>query len=164
MSSFMTIGFGADNAGAELKNLLRDEVASSFPLAEIVDFGVADSADTTAYPKVGFTVAHAVGRGELDKAVLVCGTGIGMAISANKVPGVRAAVAYDAYSVERMVLSNDCQVLALGARVVGPELARVIVRQWLNLQFDSRSASAEKVALIGELESVRIERVVDGSC
>jgi ribose 5-phosphate isomerase B len=164
MSRSMTIGFGADNAGADLKNALREEVAGRYPDARIVDFGVADGTDATAYPQVGFTVARAVASGDVDRAVLVCGTGIGMAISANKVPGVRAAVAYDAYSVERMVLSNDCQVLALGARVIAAELAKTIVRQWLGLQFDTSSPSAAKVALIGALELARTGTGDEGGC
>jgi ribose 5-phosphate isomerase B len=164
MTKPLTIGFGADNAGADLKNLLRAEVASSYPNARVVDFGVADQTDATAYPQVGFTVARAVASGEIDRAVLVCGTGIGMSISANKVPGVRAAVAYDAYSVERMVLSNDCQVLALGARVIAAELAKTIVRQWLGLQFDDSSPSAGKIALIGALELALTGTGDEGTC
>ena len=76
-----------------------------------------------------------------------------MAISANKVPGVRATVAHDSYSVERSVLSNNCQVLALGARVIGPELALKLVREWLTYEFDETSPSAQKVAVISEFES-----------
>ena len=90
--------------------------------------------------------------GELDRAVLVCGTGIGMAISANKVAGVRATVAYDTYSVERSVLSNNCQVLALGARVIAAPLARKIVWQWLSLSFDETSPSSAKLAVLTEYE------------
>jgi ribose 5-phosphate isomerase B len=94
-----------------------------------------------------------VARGEIDRAILVCGTGIGMAISANKVPGVRATVAYDAYSVERSILSNNCQVLALGARVVGGHLAATIVRQWLALRFDEASPSSAKLAMLEAYEN-----------
>ncbi len=75
-----------------------------------------------------------------------------MAISANKVAGIRATVAHDSYSVERSVLSNDCQILTLGARVIGPELAAKLVREWLRYEFDPGSASAEKVAVISDYE------------
>ncbi|MFT4284771.1 MAG: RpiB/LacA/LacB family sugar-phosphate isomerase, partial [Protaetiibacter sp.] len=83
----------------------------------------------------------------------VCGTGLGVAIAANKVPGIRAVTAHDGFSVERAVLSNDAQVLCLGQRVIGVELARRLVREWLDHRFDPRSASAEKVAVIGRYEA-----------
>ncbi len=150
----MRIAVGADNAGAELKNLLKGVLASD-PRVEVVDFGVPDAADTTAYPYVGVRVAEAVARGEARRGLLVCGTGIGMAISANKVAGIRATVAHDSYSVERSVLSNDCQILTLGARVIGPELAAKLVREWLAYEFDPGSASAEKVAVISRYEASR---------
>ncbi|CAA9542279.1 MAG: Ribose 5-phosphate isomerase B [uncultured Thermomicrobiales bacterium] len=148
------IAVGADNAGAALKNVLRDQLAAE-PDVEVVDFGVPDAENNTAYPYVGRDVAEAVARGEADRGLLVCGTGIGMAITANKVPGVRATVAHDAYSVERSVLSNNCQVLTLGARVIGSELAKRLVREWLTYNFDPSSASAEKVALIDRFDAER---------
>ncbi len=80
--------------------------------------------------------------------MLVCGTGLGVAIAANKVPGIRAVTAHDSYSVERSILSNDAQVLCLGQRVVGLELARRLAKEWLTYGFDPTSASAEKVAAI----------------
>jgi len=150
--SRMLVGIGADNAGADLKNLLKRELEAD-PRVEVVDFGVPDATDDTAYPHVGLDVAQAVASGRVWRGLLVCGTGIGMAITANKVTGVRATVAHDTYSVERSVLSNDCQVLTLGARVVGPEVAKGLVRRWLDLRFDPSSASAEKVALIIEIEA-----------
>lgn len=145
------IAVGADNAGADLKNRLKEDLAAD-PRIEVRDFGVPDAGDSTAYPQVGLDVARAVARGEARRGLLVCGTGIGMAITANKVQGVRATVAHDSYSVERSVLSNDCQVLTLGARVIGPELASRLVREWLTYEFDPSSASAEKVALISAYE------------
>jgi ribose 5-phosphate isomerase B len=153
------IAIGADNAGAEMKNALRRQLEAD-PRVEVVDFGVPDAGDDTAYPHVGLHVAEAVARGEAQRGLLVCGTGIGMAISANKVPGIRATVAHDSYSVERSVLSNNCQVLTLGARVIGLELARRLVAEWLGYEFDPDSASAAKVAVITDYE----DRLgVDGS-
>ena len=151
------VAIGADNAGVELKNALKQQLEAD-PRVEVIDFGVPDASDETAYPHVGLDVAQAVARGEARRGLLVCGTGIGMAIVANKVPGIRATGAHDSYSVERSVLSNDCQVLTLGARVVGPELAKRLVSEWLNYEFDPDSASAEKVAVISEFE----ERTGDG--
>ena len=145
------IAIGADNAGADLKNTLKKQLEVD-PRVEVIDFGVPDASDDTAYPHVGLVVAEAVARGEAKRGLLVCGTGIGMAITANKVPGIRATVAHDSYSVERSVLSNNCQVLTLGARVVGPELAKRLVNEWLGYEFDPNSASAEKVAVITAFE------------
>ncbi len=152
------VAIGADNAGADLKNALKRQLEAD-PRVDVVDFGVPDAADQTAYPHVGLDVAEAVARGEARRGLLVCGTGIGMAITANKVAGIRATVAHDSYSVERSVLSNDCQILTLGARVVGPELAKRLVNEWLGYEFDPASASAEKVAIISGYE----ERGDDGS-
>jgi len=152
----MRIALGADNAGADLKNLLRDRLATRDDL-ELTDFGVPDAETATAYPHIGLDVARAVVAGNADRGLLICGTGIGMAITANKVPGVRATVAHDSYSVERSVLSNNCQVLTLGARVIGPELAARLVDEWLTYEFDTSSASAAKVALIDRIDAT-------GSC
>jgi len=93
-----------------------------------------------------------VPRGEADRAMLVCGTGLGVAISANKVSGIRAVTAHDIYSVQRAVLSNNAQVLCLGERVIGLELARVLVAEWLKYRFDPNSDSAAKVAAICSYE------------
>lgn len=150
-SERMIVGIGADSAGADMKNALKRDLEAD-PRIEVRDFGVPDASDVTAYPHVGLDVARAVASGEVQRGLLVCGTGIGMAITANKVAGVRATVAHDTYSVERSVLSNDCQVLALGARVIGPEVAKGLVRTWLDLRFDPSSASAEKVAIISDYE------------
>lgn len=147
------IAVGADNAGADLKNALKRQLESDPRVAAVRDFGVPDANDDTAYPHVGLDVAEAVARGDARRGLLVCGTGIGMAITANKVPGIRATVAHDSYSVERSVLSNNCQVLTLGARVVGPELAKKLVDEWLGHEFDEGSASAAKVAVISDYEA-----------
>ena len=133
------VAIGADNAGADMKNALKAQLEAD-PRVDVIDLGVPDASDDRAYPHVGIDVAQAVARGEARRGLLVCGTGIGMAISANKVPGIRATVAHDSYSVERSVLSNDCQVLTLGARVVGLELAKRLVDEWLDYEFDPGSA------------------------
>ncbi len=148
----VVLAVGADNAGAELKNLIKGQLAED-PRVEVVDYGVPDAADSTAYPHIGLDVAQAIANGSAQRGLLICGTGIGMAITANKVPGIRATVAHDSYSVERSVLSNNCQVLTLGARVIGPELALRLVREWLSVEFDPASASAEKVAIISQYEA-----------
>lgn len=148
----MRIAIGADSAGAELKNLIGLRLTGRAGI-DVVDHGVPDAATATAYPHIGLDVARAVAAGEADRGLLICGTGIGMAIAANKVHGIRATVAHDSYSVERSVLSNNCQVLTLGARVIGAELALRLVDEWLTYEFDATSASAEKVAVIDAWEA-----------
>ena len=136
------VAIGSDEAGFRLKGILIELLEQEEGL-EVTDFG-CHSEDPVDYPDVAFELARAVARGEHDRGILICGTGIGMSIAANKVPGVRAAQAHDAYSAERARKSNDAQVLALGARVIGPELAKSIVRTWLRSEF-AGGGSARKV-------------------
>jgi ribose 5-phosphate isomerase B len=143
---------GSDDAGVNLKNYIRDKLREDPRVKEVRDFGVPDESDKTEYPIVCIKAAEAVARGEADRAVLFGGTGLGEAISANKVRGIRAVVAHDPYSIERSILSNNCQVLCLGERVIAPELADRIVRQWLGYEFDTSSPSAHKVSIITEYE------------
>jgi len=143
---------GSDDAGVNLKNFIRDQLQDDPRVGEVLDFGVAEAGDKTEYPIICIKAAEAVARGEADRAVLFGGTGLGEAISANKVQGIRAIVAHDPYSIERSILSNNCQVLCLGERVIAPELADRIVRQWLGYEFDPSSPSAHKVSLITDYE------------
>jgi ribose 5-phosphate isomerase B len=142
---------GADDAGYAYKEALKEELRTSALVASVDDVGV-DADSHTPYPSVAIAAAERVAAGLADRALLVCGTGLGVAIAANKVPGIRAATAHDSYSVERAVLSNDAQVLALGQRVIGLELARRLVREWLSYRFDATSPSADKVAVLTEYE------------
>ena len=148
----LRIAVAADNAGVSLKNVLAELMRGDERVEAVTDFGVPDESDDRAYPLLGLAAAQAVANGDADRAVLVCGTGIGMAISANKVEGIRATVAHDSYSAERSIMSNDCQVLCMGGRVIGPELAKKIVGEWLGHAFDPQSASADKVAHITDFE------------
>lgn len=150
----LRIVVGADDAGYEYKEALRQLLSDDPRVTDVVDIGVA-SADATPYPRVAIEAARLVARGEADRALLVCGTGLGVAITANKVRGIRAVTAHDSYSVERSVKSNNAQVLTLGARVIGLELAKKLVVEWLGHRFDPASPSAEKVELIGRLEDER---------
>jgi ribose 5-phosphate isomerase B len=144
MTRTWRIVVGADDAGYEHKEAIKADLEASGLVASVVDVGV-DADGHTNYPTVATTAAEMVARGEADRAVLICGTGLGMAIAANKVAGVRAVTAHDGFSVERSVLSNDAQVLCMGQRVVGLELARRNVREWLTYEFDTSSASNDKV-------------------
>lgn len=142
---------GADDAGYAYKEVLRDFLQSDPRVDEVIDVGVFDEGNTP-YPRVAGEAARIVASGRADRALLVCGTGLGVAIAANKVRGIRAVTAHDSYSVERSVLSNNAQVLTLGARVIGMELARKLTDEWLKHEFDPASASAAKVGLIAQLE------------
>jgi ribose 5-phosphate isomerase B len=136
---------GSDDAGLDYKKILKEDLLNDDRVAEVMDIG-AD--DTTPYPHVAVAAARLVAEGRADRALLVCGTGLGVAISANKVPGIRAVTAHDSFSVERSVLSNDAQVLCFGQRVVGVGLARRLASEWLDYRFDTGSASAAKVRVL----------------
>jgi ribose 5-phosphate isomerase B len=151
MSEGWRIVVGNDEAGVDYKNALRALLEADPRVASVEDVGVAAD-DTTAYPHLAVAAARKVAAGEADRALLICGTGLGVAIAANKVPGIRAVTAHDSYSVERSVLSNNAQVLTMGQRVVGLELAKRLVSEWLGYRFDESSASAEKVAAICSYE------------
>jgi ribose 5-phosphate isomerase B len=151
MSSKLRIVIGSDDAGYTHKEALKADLLASDLVESVVDVGV-DADGHTAYPTIAITAAELVAAGKADRALLVCGTGLGVAIAANKVAGIRAVTAHDSYSVERAVLSNNAQVLTFGQRVVGLELARRLAREWLTYRFDETSASAEKVALLSAYE------------
>lgn len=146
---------GCDDAGMAYKEAILADLRADDRVAAVQDIGVFPDDPTPPYPEIGLAAATRVADGAVDRAVLICGTGIGMAISANKVPGIRATTAHDSFSAERSVLSNDCQVLTLGQRVIGLELARRLVREWLGYRFDPNSASAAKVAVISGYEERR---------
>lgn len=129
----MRLAIGCDIAGFLLKETIKKHLEGKG--LQLDDFGVAAGEDID-YPIIAQKLAESVAGGEYQRAILICGTGIGMAIVANKVPGVRAAVCHDAYSAERARKSNNAQVLAMGARVIGEELAKTIVDIWLVSEFE----------------------------
>jgi ribose 5-phosphate isomerase B len=146
------IVIGSDDAGFEYKDVLKRDLEASVLVELVVDIGV-DASGHTPYPEVAIEAAEMVANGRVDRALLICGTGLGVAISANKVPGIRAATAHDSYSVERSVMSNNAQVLTMGQRVIGVELARRLVSEWLTYRFDESSESAEKVSVLTDYEA-----------
>jgi len=148
----LRIAIGSDDAGYEYKEAIKADLLKSELVESVHDVGVEQD-ENTAYPHIAVAAARMVADGSVDRALLVCGTGLGVAIAANKVAGVRAVTAHDSYSVERSVLSNNAQVLALGQRVVGLELARRLTREWLTYRFDDASPSAEKVKAIEGYEA-----------
>jgi ribose 5-phosphate isomerase B len=151
------IAVGADDAGAPLKDRLASYLKEKG--YEVKDFGNGTEQD---YPDVAAEVAEAVARGEHDRALLVCGTGLGMAITANKIPGVRAVTAHDPYSAERARKSNDAQVITMGARVIAPEAAELVLEHWLASEFEG-GRSAPKVDKMKRVdERYRTERASSG--
>ena len=141
------IAVGADEAGAPLKEHLAHYLEEHG--YDIKDYGNGSEQD---YPDVAAHVAEAISNGEHERALLVCGTGMGMAITANKIPGVRAVTAHDPYSAERARKSNDAQVLAMGARVIAPEAAEKVLDHWLESEFQGGGSTAkvEKMDQIDE--------------
>jgi ribose 5-phosphate isomerase B len=145
----MKLAIGCDEAGYTLKEALKGHLEVQGH--EVVDYGVGQD-ETVLYPDIAFAVATEVARGTHERAVLICGTGIGVCISANKVRGIRAAQAHDTYSAERAQKSNDAQIICLGARVIGPELAKSIVDAFLTSTFEG-GRSAPKVDRIVAYET-----------
>ncbi|MGB3897286.1 MAG: RpiB/LacA/LacB family sugar-phosphate isomerase [Mesorhizobium sp.] len=145
----MKIAIGADSAGKPLLDVIAAHLATK-PELEVTDLSQSGYyADLSA--KVGLDVL----AGKHDRAILFCGTGIGVCISANKVPGIRAALTHDTYSAERAAKSNNAQIITMGARVIGPELAKAIVDTWLASEFDPNGASAKNVEAIDKLDAGR---------
>lgn len=144
----MRIGMGADSNGYLLKEHVKAHLLEQGH--EVIDYGVESEQDVD-YPEVAEPVARAVADGSVDRAVLVCGTGLGMAIVANKVHGVRAASVSDPYSAERAIKSNNAKVLCMGAEVVGKSVAPLLVDHWLDGEFNA-GRSGRKVAKIEDLD------------
>ena len=143
---------GSDNAGFNYKSAIAKHISSLPLVASVKDVGVESTSDSNAYPNVAVEAGKLIANCEADRAILICGTGLGVAISANKVPGIRAATAHDSFSVEKSITSNNAQVLTMGERVVGLELAKRLAAEWVTYRFDEKSASAEKVACINSHE------------
>lgn len=142
---------GCDNAAVELKDLLKKHLEEKG--YKVKEVGPKTSDDDTYYPLVAEELSKKIQESNFEKrGILICGTGIGMAMTANKCKGIRAAVCHDNYSAERSVLSNNGNVLCMGARVIGPELAKKIVDEWITLEFKDGS-STPKVDAIKDIEN-----------
>ncbi|PWN99350.1 putative ribose-5-phosphate isomerase [Tilletiopsis washingtonensis] len=148
-----TIVFACDEAGVSYKDAILADFKKDPRVKNVIDVGVNSTSDKTPYPNVAQAAAQKVASGEADRALMICGTGLGVAIAANKVKGVRAVTAHDPFSIERAILSNNAQVLCMGQRVVGLELARNLAKGWLGHVWDPSSPSAAKVDAICSIES-----------
>lgn len=159
MPSNLRIVVGSDSAGFEYKQAIIQDLLADTRVAQVRDLGVhAEALEACSYGEVAIQAGESIRAGEADRGILVCGTGIGVAIAANKVLGIRATVAHDSFSVERSILSNDCQVMTLGQRVIGLQLARRLVSEWLGYLFDPSSPSSQKVDVIKSYEGLSHRR------
>lgn len=144
----MKIVIGSDHAGFTLKNDIKDLLTHS--QHEVIDFGT-EGPESVDYPDFGRLVSQAVSSGNADRGILICGTGIGMSIVANKFPHIRAALCYDLFTARMSRQHNDANVLVLGGRITGRELAREIVTQWIRTPFDG-GRHGIRLDKIGEIE------------
>lgn len=146
----MKIGFACDHAAVDLKNTLLEYLKGKG--YDCVDYGVNDPTKRVDYPIMGRKVAEAIKAGEVDKGVLVCGTGVGISLAANKVPGIRAGVCSEPYTARMIVEHNNCQIVAMGARVVGNGLAKAIVDAFFGAAFQG-GRHAERIQIIKDMEA-----------
>ncbi len=145
----MTIAIGCDHAGIELKReilSLLNELRINY-----IDFGT-DTSTSVDYPDFGEKVSDAISSGKIEKGILICGTGIGMSIVANKFPGVRASLCNDLFTAKMSRLHNDANILVMGGRIIGKDLAREIVKTWVSTPFegDRHCRRLEKIQKIEE--------------
>lgn len=145
----MKIALGADSAGKPLIDIIEAHLKSR------PDIEVVNLSKSGFYADLAHDLAETIVNGEHDRGILCCGTGIGVCISANKVAGIRAALTHDTYSAERAAKSNNAQIITMGARVIGPELAKSIVDTWLASDFDPAGPSAANVEAINRLDMQR---------
>ena len=148
----MKLAIAGDSAGEGLAKILADHLKGKFEVSEI---SRTDAGPDAFYANLSDRVASEVMAGKYDRAILVCGTGIGVCIAANKVPGIRAALTHDTYSATRAALSNNAQIITMGARVIGSELAKAIADAWLaeTENFDAAGKSASNVDAIDAVDA-----------
>ena len=152
----MKIAVAGDSAGEGLAQVLADHLKDGHEVSEV---SRTQDGPEPFYANLSERVAKDVLAGKYDRAILVCGTGIGVCISANKVPGIRAALTHDTYSAERAALSNNAQIITMGARVIGTELAKSIADAYLKQSFDPTGRSAGNVAAIDAVDAKYKARV-----
>lgn len=147
----MRIGIGNDHVAVELKNVIKEHLENAGHI--VVDYGTDDSTRFD-YPLSGYKVGRAVVTGDVDLGVLICGTGVGISLAANKVHGVRACVCSDPYTAKLSREHNNTNIIAFGARVVGPELAKMIVDQWPAAEFEG-GRHQRRIDMITEIEQTQ---------
>lgn len=146
----MKVVIDCDDAAIELKKIIIEHLTKAE--VEVTDLDYLGANKGAFYPEIGYNLALTIQKGEFDRGILICGTGLGMAMIANKVEGVFAGVCHDVFSAERLRKSNDAQVITMGARVIGPELAKTIIDAWLKSEFQG-GGSTPKVQQMRDLEA-----------
>ncbi len=145
----MKIAVAGDSAGEDLAHQLAEHLNTKYEVFEVSH--TRNGADEF-YAYLSDRIASEIVKGKYDRAILVCGTGLGVSIAANKVPGIRAALCHDTYSAERAALSNNAQIITMGARVIGVELAKKIAESFLSESFDPEGRSADNVKAIDDVD------------
>ncbi|HXG53541.1 MAG TPA: ribose 5-phosphate isomerase B [candidate division Zixibacteria bacterium] len=145
----MRVAIAADHAGFDLKQVIRDYLRHRGH--EVIDLGTGND-DPVDYPDFAEAVAKAILRGEADRGVLICGSGVGASVAANKIPGIRAGLCHNTYAARQGVEHDDMNVLVLGARVIGVELARELVDQFLSAKFCGEERHRRRIEKIKDLE------------
>ena len=152
MSEVKVIGIGNDHAAVEMKNQIKEFLEEKG--YQVINYGT-DSDESCDYPEYGEKVGRAVAEGKVDAGVLICGTGIGISIAANKVQGVRAAVVSEPVSARLTKEHNNANIIAFGARIVGIEMAKEIVSAWLNAEYIGSGRHERRVDMIRKIEETR---------
>lgn len=155
----MKIALGSDHAGYDLKAEAKDYLEKNHHT--VIDFGSCDAETSVDYPDYALAVAEAVANGDCERGILVCGTGIGIAIAANKVPGIRAAVCHDLFTARVSREHNDANLLVLGGRVVDPATAREIIAAWMAAEF-AGGRHARRLQKIAAIEAKYCKRRSEG--
>ena len=147
----MKIAIGSDHGGYPLNERIIQDIEELGH--EIVDFGTHDGSKPDDYPDYSRKVGDAVQRGEVDRGIIICGSGVGASVAANKVHGVRAGLCHDTYSAHQGVEHDNMNVLCLGARVIGPELARELVKAFLGANFTGEERHVRRLAKVDDIEA-----------
>ena len=145
----MKVGFGCDHASVGLKHILMEHVRNKG--YECVDYGTTDPKVPVDYPEFGLKVAEAIKSKEVEKGILICGSGIGISLAANKVPGIRAAACSEPCTAKLAVEHSDINIVSMGVCIVGPEIAKAIVDAFVDAQFEGGSYT-KRVNMIGDIE------------
>lgn len=146
----MKVAIAGDSVGEGLAKTLAEHLKNKYDVSEVSH---AQSGPDAFYANLSDRIASAVVAGEYDRAILICGTGIGVCLAANKVPGIRAAQCHDTYSAGKAATSNNAQIITMGARVIGPELAKDIAMAFLSSSFDPKGRSADNVREIDKIDA-----------
>lgn len=143
------LAVGGDHAGFPLKQLLVDRLTAS--LASLIDCGT-NSEESSDYPDFAIAVSRQIMEGRADRGLVICGSGVGVSVAANKIPGIRAAICHDTYSAHQGVEHDDMNVLCIGGRIIGPELAFEIVEAFLRANYSPQERHARRLAKVLEIE------------